>query len=1799
MVNQKKPTKKLLAVVLAVFMVLSTIPAGLFTTVFAATPECMAVEVDGVKVYFYGAETLEVDGNTVKFTGGNGNLPSLYIDGNSENPLDPDDVVADEKSVTFKPEWLANQSEWIAVQCDNTVDVPSSEPNVDVDKTAPEIADDGITGNPTSWTKNNVTLTINATDVGTGVVSYSKDKINWTTENVFVFNENGTYTFYAKDAVGNVSEGKEIEVSFIDKIPPTISSVFIDPNTWTNEAVTLIVAANDDRSGLAAEAYKMDDGEWQTSNEFVVSDSETHIFYVRDAVGNEQTTTQKADKHDVVKPKITKIEVKWGTITIDSDTFTSPYVNYDFYITATDDKSGVAQYSCDKENWQTENKFSLKGAGIYTFYVKDNAGNISEVKELSLSGDSTAPQISGITKSTTEPTNQPVTITITATDNIDGSGLHNKAYAIDSKNNWQKENTFVISDSNKHIIYVRDAAKPENIAEQEITIDNFCDITPTIESVDLSTTEWTNKTIVATVNGTGTTNDANRTFEIVAYKMDDGEWKPANTFEINDCNTHKFYVKDSAGNISEAIEKAAINYDINMPTLSDGIAVKFTQDNTSLFANIINKLSFGRFFNERLVIAVDAKDVSTYVSNVSGIVSATFKFTDIKNNTYEFEAKKIGNSEDATIQFVVEKGDLPKDFKGAAEIVLIDKAGNENTISVTTGNSDMGEISGDSAFNFMIENTPPTIDDIKSTASSVNAVYKADYTVDFTVSDKSGTNNSGIARAKVEVNGTLVKEVDFQNGYTDSEIISVSTNAVNKEVNDVSISNWSKGELKYVITVIDNAGNEVQDSRIYKFDQTAPQITGFGFDKADDKYYKDENKFSDIYEAVSIEDYGFYFKNTVEVTVTAEDIQNENEAVATGVKSISVYLENIDGTIYVVPENNAVIQKSDNNTADIVAVPTKDKLVFTIPQDFKGQIYAYATDNVDNSPVSCRFITDNDVNADGFVHPDGSIVETTAKHTDTSSIEFTSVPMAQGSQNTSSTYKYNVTGVQKDKSMDYLDRIGTNNVPLYNKDISFGVKVTDTYSGIKEVSYTIIEGKETIKKTVSIKNDGTFKDDVNEGWEIANSDKKDKDFNLVTEMTNTIAVSGNYNDMVLLIELTDRAGNKSYDYYMFGIDKTAPTITVTYDNNDADTQSGTGSYFKADRTATVLVQERNFNTENVKFTIKNAEGEAPKVVDKGIVTKDTDGNGDGNVYKYVIAYSNEGVYSFDVEYTDRATNKASVDYKNSVAPKAFILDKTFPTITVSYDNNEAQNEKFFKAHRTATITIVEHNFDVNRVVITQTSALSGNAITNPSVSWINSGNTHTATINYNNDGDYTFDITMTDKAGNKEANVNYGSSVAAKDFTIDTTYSDIVKVDGIADKGVLGLVNGEIDADANINITINDVNLDNYNIKLTRSRVLVTGESDETEDASQENIIDNPETQAENGIDVTSKYVSNASGSANATAVISIPKRDDGVKNDGLYTLTIEAKDKAGNAYDTNANIITFSVNRFGSVFTFSNDLYKLINDNDGYTQSVASNDLTVYEYNATAISDETVEVIANNESKTLNENADYTVNTENQQDAGSWSKNTYKIKPENFKNDGVYTLRLSSQDAASITSQTVDYDVCSATFRVDSTPADIISVNYSTEVEKMLIGDTASAKTDKLTINFTVEDLIRLEKIEVFVNDMENPLDTYTYGKDFDDANTFDGGQFVIDDGGAKTQNFKIVVTDKAGNVIDTSNKEQYKPGYVFFDQLVVSQNAFVQFYANKVWFFGSIAGVALLTGFIIFIVVKKRKKDDEEQSK
>ena len=58
-----------------------------------------------------------------------------------------------------------------------------------IDKTAPKIS--SVTGNPTEWTKNNVTLTVNASDDLSGLAAYSFDNgATWQTENTKTYTEN-------------------------------------------------------------------------------------------------------------------------------------------------------------------------------------------------------------------------------------------------------------------------------------------------------------------------------------------------------------------------------------------------------------------------------------------------------------------------------------------------------------------------------------------------------------------------------------------------------------------------------------------------------------------------------------------------------------------------------------------------------------------------------------------------------------------------------------------------------------------------------------------------------------------------------------------------------------------------------------------------------------------------------------------------------------------------------------------------------------------------------------------------------------------------------------------------------------------------------------------------------------------------------------------------------------------------------------------------------------------------------------------------------------------------------------------------------------------------------------------------------------------------------------------------------------------------------------------------------------------------------------------------------------------------
>lgn len=1860
----KMTSKKGLACLLAVLMLLTALPLGLVTSAMAATKDCMVVEVQGKKVYFFGAETLEVTGSKVAYTAESAEAPTIYVDG----AVDPADDVQISDGVIDFGTWLANQSAWVGVLCDPDGTVTGTEPSVQLDTQAPKVT---VSGNPTAWGKAPVTLTVRADDGnGYGAVAYRMDNGQWQKTPAFQVKANGTYTFYAKDAVGNVSAGETVEVQYVDATAPEIGVVLDPPNEgeqWTNGKVKVTVTGKDSESGLAEKAFKMDEGQWQESGTFVIQDNKEHNFYVRDAVGNEAKQQAKADKYDNIAPVIQKVQVKLGNLVLKQGTYISDQITYTYHIDATDNEggSGIKFFSCNGgEKWQTSGDFELKGGKSYDFRVKDQAENESAVLRYMPNYDTTAPTINDVQQSTDKPTNQAVTVTVNANDVQ--SGLNKLgAYKWDN-GDWQKENSFDIQDDKIHTVYVRDNAKPENVAEKNIQIKNFNSTPPTVTGVTLSNVGadgkelWTNEPITATVEAKGNTNNAQVKFPVVAYKMDDGDWQyiekseTANRFTIEDKKEHKFYCLDNAGNASSASSCAAKFYDKKAPELAPELnPVVFNPKNVGPFAEFLNKLSFGRFFNKELEITVHATDGVDEYSNASGFSADKVQsliFKDTKGNKTTIpaipakvtESGEVGNAVSAEFIATIPAEEL-KNFKGSLYVQLQDQLGNSTKeIQVTTANSNLNKLTdkddtekfGDC--NFVLENNAPQIlaagqneklDEKLDESNAVSAspsttAFKNDYIVSFYVSDQKESDQtkngeiSGVAGVQVNVNGTDVYSEQYNNKKTpETSIIELPAVAqADKEkdaytVNGKKIKDWKGGELTYTVEAWDNAGNVSKVSFTLNFDQTAPTVQ---FAIPNEKSCK----------KVTVTDYGFFFNKDTDVVISASDPRNtdKQEATASGVKSITYKLVPFD-------------QKFD----DVEAIPVDDSSVTVAVQaGFKGQIYAYATDNAGNFPGTrkdkkwsgCKYFADsNEANDQGYVHPDGTIVENAQQHQD-SSIVIARKNQPTDTQNNKKAYKAGGQNApQQDKDLSYD---ATKNVPLYDTNAKFTVTVKDAQSGIRTVKYTLIEGGKTSVNTLEV-NTPYGKEDAQaalkaenlecstgnetrhakELWRVDDAKITGRDANLATELTSTVTVDANYNDILLIVELTDNAGNTSYDYVAFGIDKTAPQIQVEYTSAVAP-QSG--SYYSKTRTAHITITERNIRTEQVALLIEKcldsartfdkkdtkAYREGFKITGKTLLQKGS-GNGDDRQYRIKVDFTGDGNYRIKtLKCTDNvghantavtygkynaAGNRDAVSGSNKTR---FTIDKTAPKIHVALNlNDRVKNKKYFNATRTATVTVTEHNFNAKAFENQLKATLNGKGIAVPSVSAFrqeNGTDRWTATVTFVADGDYVLNFKTTDKAGNSYKTVASDfSGAAAQDFTIDKTAPQLT-IGGIttntAYKKVPTIVVKEADNNAST---------------ITSSAVGTC--------------FDSQSKMAKRTVKVSAKN----SGQLTADHQLQNTVTYTAVEQDGYYIVTAQCVDMAGNQSQVQRKV--FTKNEKGAVYVVSDDLAAL---NNGYANktAVAKQSLVVTEYSPTEIQNPEYYININGKKK------DGLVTMEKgQHHAGEWYVNTYTISSKDIVAEGKYALYIKSKTkldgkntVVNNSSENKDLHRLNIQFTIDNTNPYV----RITGLEKHLYSNTKVQ-----TVTFSVSES-NLASIVIHMTRDGQALDplVWDHAQDKKHPNgwTVENGIAVVQvqlENGKSDLTFEI--TDLAGNKCSTANDYNKQElfvsgttgnknnwleetdGKIVLKDIYVdkgfSANAFAALIRNNLAIsvvIFVVIGLVLLAVIILPILSKRRKKMD-----
>ncbi len=1163
------------------------------------------------------------------------------------------------------------------------------------------------------------------------------------------------------------------------------------------------------------------------------------------------------------------------------------------------------------------------------------------------------------------------------------------------------------------------------------------------------------------------------------------------------------------GDITDVFDVDRFAIDLTNPAVTE-----FKVHEPTVAEKVLNILTFGAFANDRVTVTVTVKD--------DGTSSGVEKIELYANNELIDDDEIVYGENNLTATF-----DVPKDALAASsrlDVVLSAKVYDnvERTSDVTeltTGNSNL------KSTDLMFETKAPVIENIvhnpydASVVQSGNTstiIYSGDSKVSFTAKDA----DAGLYSVTVKVNGNTYAEYPkyFHDGNAAvmEESFEVSTQGIIADEN---------GAYKFDFIVVDCAGNSASDTiTVYK-DETAPIISEFRVTYDGDKNVA--NEAVNGTNPVVVGEYGYYFNKDVTVHITAKDIASANEA-ASGLKEIAYKAVDVNGDI---------AYEGIETVSGAMA-----EITFDIQKDFKGQIYAYAVDMVGNNSVNGnKFYKDNltdgtydpakyntelmtDGDYEGYVHPNGAIVETQDHHDEEPDHIVFEVPETAFTQN--------------------------NNTALYAANVPVQITVKDLYAGIRHIEWSVKADQDTANNysgSLTVENDGetiTYgANSTEDDWII---DASADDVNLATVITNTITVANNSNDIVVYVKITDRAGNTSEQSITFGIDKTKPTIKVEYGQDEIHDEEYV-EFFRTDRVATITITERNFRAEDVVFAITNTDKVIPNVDLTKEATWTTVPNADPDRITHVatVKYAADGDYTFDISYKDNAQNAA-----DAFAQHKFTIDKTTPTVSVAYDNNSAENGNYYKEQRIATITVVEHNFVAGRVTITGTA--TGDHETFPTLSaWTTEGDTHTATILYNEDAHYSFDIDINDQAGNASADFT------AQEFTVDKTMPTL-SITGIVDQSA-----NNTDGNIGFAMTAADTNFGSF------VPVLTAIVMDEDGSFSTQTI--NAGSMGEQ-IGKTQTYtVTN-------------------LDTDGIYSITCTVVDKAGNAYsevileDANKRtyvekrsggdtLASFSVNRNGSVFdldAFTKELVKTY-----YVQNVTE-DVTIIEINADPIVENTVTL----NGQALTENTDYTVSLDSS--GGTWYKYSYTLKKSLFDGESEYNIVVSSKDKATNEAFS-DVKDMSVKFVVDRTAPIVTVAGLKTDgryqVDKQIVSLVPSDDGGSLKrlIVRTVDHDGKV--IKELINLTGDAL-----------LEAIAAGEITFELGEGMYQNVQIICEDEAGNVIGSKTEEIYT-------NVTISTSAFMIFWANQPLRWGVIAGVVLLTAAIIFLIVSKKRKKAEAQ--
>ena len=596
------------------------------------------------------------------------------------------------------------------------------------------------------------------------------------------------------------------------------------------------------------------------------------------------------------------------------------------------------------------------------------------------------------------------------------------------------------------------------------------------------------------------------------------------------------------------------------------------------------------------------------------------------------------------------------------------------------------------------------------------------------------------------------------------------------------------------------------------------------------------------------------------------------------------------------------------------------------------------------------------------------------------------------------------------------------------------------------------------------------------------------------------------------------------------------TVNVSYsDTTPQRTANGKG-YYNHGRSVTFTVTDPFF-----KYT-KQYEPQAICTItrdgaDYTTVSLDQQGSGwkdlGNDTYSYTVDLSADGDYVIgQASFHDVIGGGVHTAFADG---EEFVIDQTAPKLNVSWNTEAAQNGKYYNAARTATITVEEHNFDPNLFKIeAPVSAGNGDEATPAQIGgWSSNGDTHTATVTFPGQGVYTLSVSGEDLASNKS------ESYTSPEFVIDTIKPKI-DIQNVVNRTAYA---GEVAPTA----AVHDTNLaDGTSIEVSKISYPLSKDDP------------NPYAGAAINTSATDKSVSYLN-----------PAKTKG--NDGVYTLTVQAVDLAGN---TESEAVTWSVNRFGSTYVISDNTGKML---DQYLKSSKTTDVKVTEINPSGLDDNktSVELTRDTKNTTLKSGDNYTTDADT---TSGWSEYNYTVSKSNYDKDGAYRVLFHSEDAAGNSSENTmegknakkSGAAAEINFAVDDTApiASFVDLASNGKYEE---------SSHKAKVSF--EDNLKLSKAQIKVNG--KTVATFTA----DQLEKSPIREFTLD-GSSSKQDVTVVAWDAAGN----KSKELKATG------VLVTNDSFVLWMNNLPLMVGTIVAIVVVAGGIYLVVAKKRKENEEK---